>query len=60
MRTFFGELACECESLDLVRYPMTGPDTVMEVVALYVISVDCGKSFHDSDVMTDQGLAPSS
>ena len=54
MRTFFGELVCECASLDLVRYPMSGPDPVMEIVAPYVICVDCGKLFHDSeDIKTE-------
>ena len=49
MRTFFGELVCECESTDLVSYPMSSPDAVMEITALYVICIDCRMSFHDSE-----------
>ena len=46
MRNFFGELLCECESLDFVRLAMTTPDTTMEVSAHFVICVDCSVGFH--------------
>lgn len=47
MRTFFGELICECQSFELVRHPMSSPDTVMEITALYVVCIDCWSAFHE-------------
>ena len=31
MRNFFGDLLCECKSLDFVRVPVTTPDATMQI-----------------------------
>ena len=56
MRNFFGELTCECDSVDLVRFALTTPDDSMEITGVWVICADCDAAFHD--VHIEHGLEP--
>lgn len=48
MRTFFGHLVCECESVSLVCYPITTPDATMEISGHHIVCLDCVAVFHDA------------
>ncbi len=41
MQTFYGDLVCECESLEFERIAMTTPDTAMVVSHVMATCVSC-------------------
>ncbi|MDQ2735193.1 MAG: hypothetical protein M3Y55_09450 [Pseudomonadota bacterium] len=47
MRNFFGDVLCECQSIDLLRLALTTPDESMEVTELFVICADCAATFYE-------------
>lgn len=45
MRDFFGDLVCECSSLEFERIALTTPDSVMQVTYVRVTCIRCMTSF---------------
>ena len=56
MRTFFGHLACECESVRLSCYAVTTADATMEITGHQIVCLDCIATFHD---VVDEVRSPS-
>ncbi len=47
MRSFFGDLLCECQSVTLNEFALTTPDGEVEVTELLVICIDCKATFYE-------------
>ena len=45
MRNFFGDLLCECDSVEFERIALTTPDSVMVVSHVLVTCVSCSVVF---------------
>jgi len=45
MRNFFGDLLCECDSVEFERIALTTPDSVMVVSHVMVTCVSCSLTF---------------
>ena len=61
MRNFFGDLLCECDSVEFERIALTTPDSVMVVSHVPVTCVTCSVVFlsdTDSHVEDLEPLAP--
>ena len=46
MRNFFGELLCECESVEFKRIALTTPDSVMVVSHVMATCISCRVVLH--------------
>ena len=45
MRNFFGDLLCECDSVEFERIALTTPDSAMVVSHVMVTCVSCSVTF---------------
>ena len=45
MRNFFGDLLCECDSVEFERIALTTPDGVMAVSHVLVTCISCSVTF---------------